>query len=113
MDTSLVKRLSDQLGGPRDGALLRYSLGNALLAEGDVGAAVTQLREAVAFDRSYSAAWKSLAGALEVLGERDAAMAAYRDGIAVAAARGDKQAEKEMRVFLRRIERMEQPKPRC
>ncbi|MGA9421873.1 MAG: tetratricopeptide repeat protein [Rhodanobacteraceae bacterium] len=106
MDSGLVKRLSDQLGGPRDGALLRYSLGNALLAQGDATAAVMQLRQAVAFDRNYSAAWKSLGVALARSGEHDAAMAAYRDGIAVAKARGDKQAEKEMRVFLRRIERM-------
>jgi hypothetical protein len=35
----------------------------------------------------------------------DAALAAYRDGIAAAHARGDKQAEKEMTVFARRLSR--------
>jgi hypothetical protein len=39
------------------------------------------------------------------LGEKEAAAAAWRKGIEVAAANGDKQAEKEMNVFLRRLQR--------
>ena len=39
----LVTRLRGQLGGPRDGALLRFSLGHALHAVGDSAAAVRQL----------------------------------------------------------------------
>ena len=38
-------------------------------------------------------------------GRNEEALTAYREGIAVAHARGDKQAEKEMTVFARRIER--------
>ncbi|HET6545165.1 MAG TPA: tetratricopeptide repeat protein [Rhodanobacteraceae bacterium] len=109
MATDLVDRLRGQLGGPRDGALLRYSLGNALLANGDAEAAAQALREALGFDPEYSAAWKMLGKALEQSGDRGAAMTAFRDGIAIAQARGDKQAEKEMRVFLRRLERTDQP----
>ncbi|MOA42617.1 hypothetical protein D3C78_1646820 [compost metagenome] len=38
-------------------------------------------------------------------GEPQQALQAYRDGIAVAEQRGDKQAAKEMTVFARRIEK--------
>jgi predicted Zn-dependent protease len=92
-------------GGPRDGALLRLSLANALLAEDDVAAALVELRATLGFDPGFSAAWKLLAQLLASNGETSDARAAYQAGIAAAATRGDKQAEKEMRVFLRRLEK--------
>jgi Flp pilus assembly protein TadD len=110
MDTSdFIARLRAQVGGPRDGALLRFSLGNALLGHGDAIGAATAFREAVAFDAHYSAAWKLLGRALESAGDDDGAIAAYEHGIAVAQARGDQQAEKEMAVFLRRLRRTRAP----
>lgn len=104
-ETSLVARLRAQVGGPRDGALLRYSLGNALLAANDAAAAVRELRAALAFDASYSAAWKQLGHALVAAGDATAAAEAWRRGIEAAEARGDVQAGKEMAVFLRRLGR--------
>lgn len=101
----MIERLRAQIGGPRDGALLRYSLGNALLAAGDAAAAAEALRAAVAFDPAYSAAWKLLGRALEACADFDGAREAWHRGIEVAAARGDVQAGKEMAVFLRRLER--------
>ena len=101
----MIERLRAQIGGPRDGALLRYSLGNALLAAGDATAAAEALRAAVGFDPAYSAAWKLLGRALEACADRDGAREAWQRGIEVAAARGDVQAGKEMGVFLRRLER--------
>jgi len=103
MNEALVARLRAQLGGPRDGALLRYSLGNALLAAGDARGAATALREAIAFDPAYSAAWKLLGRAELDAGDREAARAAWTRGIDVAEARGDVQAAREMRVFLKRL----------
>ncbi len=93
-------------GGPRDGALLRVSLANALLAHSDASAAIEQLRAALKFDPDYSAAWKLLGKTLADTGDTPAAIEAYRNGIAAAVKRGDKQAEKEMSVFLRRLERL-------
>ncbi len=101
----MIERLRAQIGGPHDGALLRYSLGNALLAAGDAAAAAEALRAAVGFDPAYSAAWKLLGRALEAGADFDGAREAWRRGIEVAAARGDVQAGKEMAVFLRRLER--------
>ncbi len=102
---ALIANLRSQCGGPRDGALLRYALGNALLEADDAAAAVEEFRHALRFDARYSAAWKLLGKACLAADDREAAAEAWRQGIVVAQARGDKQAEKEMGVFLRRLER--------
>jgi len=104
MSSPLIANLRAQCGGPRDGALLRFSLGHALLAEGDAPAAAEELRHAVRFDPRYSAAWKLLGKALLAVEDRAGAADAWRQGIDAARERGDKQAEKEMAVFLRRLE---------
>ena len=104
MNETLIANLRAQRGGPRDGALLRFSLGNALLASGDAADAAEELRQAVAWDPNYSAAWKLLGKACLALGDKAGAAEAWRQGIGVAQTRGDKQAEKEMTVFLRRLE---------
>jgi len=103
MNDALIANLRAQCGGPRDGALLRFSLGNALLAAGDAAGAAVELKQAVVFDPNYSAAWKLLGKACLALEDKPGAAEAWRQGIAVAQARGDKQAEKEMTVFLRRL----------
>jgi Tfp pilus assembly protein PilF len=97
--------LRAQCGGPRDGALLRYSLGSALLDGGDASAACEELQRAVEFDPRYSAAWKALGKACLARHDHDAAAAAWQQGIAVASERGDQQAAKEMTVFLKRLTR--------
>jgi len=102
---ALIASLRSQCGGPRDGALLRYALGNALLETGDAAAAIDELRHALRFDPRYSAAWKLLGKACLASDDRAGAAEAWRQGIAAAQERGDKQAEKEMVVFLRRLER--------
>lgn len=93
------------LAAGKDGALLRYSLGNEYLKAEDPTRAAEHLARAVALDSRYTAAWKLYGKALAATGRDAEALAAYREGIAVAVARGDKQAEKEMTVFARRIER--------
>lgn len=101
--SSLIASLRKQCDGPRDGALLRFSLGNALLGENELAAAIGELQRSLAFDPLYSAAWKLLGKAALAAGDEVAAAAAWQQGISAAATRGDKQAEKEMAVFLRRL----------
>ena len=103
-----IERLEKLLGTPRDGALLRFSLGLEFLKADDAAKAAQYLRDAVAKDPGYSAAWKLLGKALTESGRPAEAIEAYRAGIAAAQTRGDKQAAKEMTVFLRRLEN---PKP--
>ncbi|MHB1056899.1 MAG: tetratricopeptide repeat protein [Rhodanobacter sp.] len=108
MNTALIASLRQQCGGPRDGALLRFSLGSALLAAGDATSATEELRRAVGFDPAYSAAWKLLGKACLANGDEASAAEAWRSGIDAATQRGDKQAEKEMGVFLRRLDKTRQ-----
>ena len=92
------------LASGKDGALLRFSLGNEYVKAGSAARAVLHLQRAVDFDGNYTAAWKLLGRALADSGRHDEALEAYRSGIAVAQRKGDKQAQKEMQVFLRRLE---------
>ena len=98
-----IENFEAMLAAGRDNALLRYSLGSEYLKQGDAEKAAGHLRHAVEHDPKYSAAWKLLGRALADAGRPDEALAAYRQGIAVAEARGDVQAAKEMGVFARRI----------
>ena len=100
-----LERLRAMCGGPRDGALLRVSLANALLEQHGAAAAIGELRRALEFDADYSAAWKLLGKVLAESGDAAAAIDAYEKGIAAARKRGDKQAEKEMAVFLKRLQK--------
>jgi len=98
-----VERFEALLAAGKDNALLRFSLGMGYLKAGDPLRAVEHLRAAVAHDPAYSAAWKLLGRALADTGDAAGAIAAYESGIAAAEQRGDKQAAKEMTVFLRRL----------
>ena len=97
------------LAAGRDSALLRYSIGNEYAKLQDWDHARDALERAVAMDPEFTAAWKLYAKALEGSGDAPAALAAYRRGIEVAKRKGDRQAEKEMTVFARRIERASGP----
>ena len=101
----MISALEKLLGTPRDGALLRYSLGLEYQKAGSPDKALEHLREAVKRDPLYSAAWRALAKTLAELDRPAEALAAYRDGVAAAQRKGDRQAEKEMAVFARRLEK--------
>ena len=98
-----IESLEKMLGGPRDGALLRFSLGNEYLKAGNPAKAANCFKDAVDRDPQYSAAWKALGKARAEAGDNIGCLAAYEQGIAVAEARGDIQAAKEMTVFANRV----------
>ena len=105
MSGPTLENLLKLLGTGRDNALLRFSIGNEYLKVEQPEAAIEHLRIAVQQDPAYSAAWKLLGRALEAGEHHQDALTAYREGVAVAERKGDKQAAKEMTVFARRIER--------
>ena len=109
MAGSTLANLLNLVGTPRDSALLRFSLGNEYLKQGDSASAAAHLRHAVTKDPNYSAAWKLLGKALAESGAAAEALEAYERGIVVAEARGDKQAAKEMTVFARRLRKRQPP----
>jgi predicted Zn-dependent protease len=103
MAESAIHRFEAMLSEGRDSALLRFSLGNEYLKLGEPDRAAAHLAVAVSLDPHYSAAWKLLGRAQLEAGKADAAREAWQRGIEVAEARGDKQAAKEMQVFLKRL----------
>jgi tetratricopeptide (TPR) repeat protein len=101
----MVSPLEKLIGTARDGALLRYSLGLEYQKAGQLDKALEHLREALGRDPLYSAAWKTLGRVLTDLDRPEEALEAYRQGIEAARKKGDRQAEKEMSVFARRLEK--------
>ena len=109
MTSTIITNLEKLLGGPRDSALLRFSLGNEWLKAGDPAKAAECFSAAVERDPNYSAAFKLLGKALADSGQIEAAQQAYAQGINIAESKGDLQAAKEMRVFAKRLSKPTAP----
>ncbi len=101
----MITSLENMLAKGVDNALLRFGLGKGYLDAGNGEQAAEHLRRCVEHDPNYSAAWKLLGKALQLQGDLPAARIAWAQGIAAAQAKGDKQAEKEMNVFIRKLDR--------
>ena len=102
---SLIENFEKLLASGTDNAMLRFSLGNAYYQAGEFEAAIAHLERALEQDPGYSAAWKIYGKALADSGRTEQAREAYGKGIEHADSKGDVQAAKEMRVFLRRLEK--------
>ncbi|HLT90545.1 MAG TPA: tetratricopeptide repeat protein [Woeseiaceae bacterium] len=100
-----IDALLAMLRAGRDSALLRFSLGSEYRAAGRDAEAVEHFEHAVRLDPDYSAAWKLLGRSLEATGRDAEAAGAWQRGIEAAERKGDRQAAKEMAVFLRRLEK--------
>lgn len=100
-----VAALERLLAAGHDNALLRFGLGKAYLDSGQPEQTAEHLQKCLGFDPNYSAAWKLLGQACQRLGMLEEARQAWHNGLEVARKRGDKQTEKEMTVFLRRLEK--------
>ncbi len=100
-----LRSLLAMLERGQDSALLRFSLGSEYLGDDEHILAAEHLQHAVELDPNYSAAWKLLGKAHAAQDCTAEAIDAYRQGIKVATANGDRQATKEMTVFLRRLEK--------
>ena len=99
----IIKNLESMLDKEQDNALIRYSLGNEYLKAKKFTDAIKHLHKAVELDHDYSAAWKLYGKALSENDQVNEAIQAYENGIAVAGKKGDIQAAKEMKVFLKRL----------
>ncbi|MEK1905171.1 MAG: tetratricopeptide repeat protein [Pseudomonas sp.] len=101
----MLESLEKLLGKGVDNALLRFGLGKGYLDLGQPDLAAEHLQKCLGFDPNYSAAWKLLGQACQRQGLGEEARLAWHNGLEVARKRGDKQTEKEMLVFLRRLEK--------
>jgi predicted Zn-dependent protease len=106
-----IEALLGMLDRGQDSPLLRFSLGNEYRAAEQHEDAVKHLEQAVKLDPGYSAAWKLLGHSLQSSGRTEDAMAAWRAGIEAAKRKGDRQAAKEMAVFLKRLEKKRNNEP--
>lgn len=101
----MIKSLEKLLAEGKDSSVLRLSLGNAYVDKNPLRA-TEHLRKALAMDGENPAIWKALGKALSALGEIHEAQMTYAKGIAVAEKKGFVQAAKEMKVFLRRLQKL-------
>ena len=102
---TLIANLEALIAAGKDSPAVRFGLGKACLERSDPAASRRHLERALEMDPAYSAAWKLLGKACVEGGDAGGAADAWRRGIAAATAKGDRQAAKEMEVFLRRLER--------
>ncbi|GGM11035.1 tetratricopeptide repeat protein [Pseudomonas asuensis] len=101
----MLESLEKMLAKGMDNPMLRFGLGKGYLDAGDATQAAVHLQRCVEQDAGYSAAWKLLGKALDQQGDSDGARTAWQTGLAAAQAKGDKQSEKEMTVFLKRLDK--------
>jgi predicted Zn-dependent protease len=100
-----IASLEKMIESGRDSALLRLTLARLLLRENDPAAAEHHLQKSIQLEPGYTAAWKELGKSRQLAGNDKGAAEAWSQGIEAAQENGDKQAEKEMQVFLRRLSR--------
>lgn len=103
MSDRILANFQSMLKQGQDNALIRFSLGNAYLNSKNYKQAIEHLALALKHDPDYSAAWKLYGKALAGDGRNDEAITAYQQGIEIAENKGDIQAAKEMKVFLKRV----------
>lgn len=101
----MLESLEKMLAKGVDNALLRFGLGKGYLDAGEPAQAAEHLQKCLGFDPGYSAAWKLLGKACHGQGLIEEARQAWHNGLEVARKRGDKQTEKEMQVFLRKLDK--------
>ena len=100
-----IESLESLIGTNRDSALLRVTIAHALLMQEKTSEAQEQLTRATEMDPAYTAAWKQLGKVCVSLDDTEGARKAWQSGLEAAISNGDKQAEKEMGVFLRRLDK--------
>lgn len=102
---NLEDRLEALLAAGKDAPQLRVSLAQACLERGDAAGAVSHLERAIEQDAGYTAAWKFYGRALLAAGRESEARRAWQTGIETADRKGDRQAGREMQVFVNRLDK--------
>ncbi len=108
MSAAMTDKLEQMLAGGRDDAMLRFGLGSAYFNSNEFPQAIVHLKACIAHDAQYSAAYKLLGKALLRTGNQDEAIQVLSAGLPIAIARGDKQSQKEIEVFLTKANRAQE-----
>ena len=105
MIMTVVERFETILAGGTDSSSLRFALGTEYTKLEKMPLAIEHLSRAVVQDPEFSAAWKLLGKAQVEVGLTEDATDSYRKGISAATRHGDIQAAREMKVFLKRLQK--------
>jgi len=99
------EKLEKLIEGGRDGYESRLAAAQARLAAGDAQKALIHLEKAREFNADRSMLWQLMGKACLETGDQVGAHEAWQQGIEIARQLGDKQAEKVMAVWLRRLKK--------
>lgn len=89
-----------------DSPMLRLTLGTTYWKSGNLEQSIEHLEQAVLQKTDYSAAYKILGRAYMDAGRLHEATTAFENGLAAASDNGDKQSEKEINVFMKRLAKL-------
>lgn len=104
-DKSPLEAFEEMAVKAPDNVMVRYSLGREYLKAKRYAEAERELREALRLKPDYSAAYRELGKSLVGLNRLDEAREIYTKGAQVAGEKGDLQTQREIEVFLRRLEK--------
>ena len=107
-DKSPLETFEELAAKAPENVVVRYSLGREYLKAKRYAEAERELREALRLKPDYSAAYRELGKSLVGLERPDEARKIYTKGAEVACEKGDLQTQREIEVFLRRLENMEE-----
>ncbi|MDJ0956659.1 MAG: tetratricopeptide repeat protein [Arenicellales bacterium] len=102
---SLKDNLERMLANGRDDAMLRFGLGSAHFNEKNYAQAIPHLEACIKHDAKYSAAYKLLGKALFKVGKDEESRSVFEAGLPIAIDKGDKQTEREILAFLKKLDR--------
>ncbi|HEY7905458.1 MAG TPA: tetratricopeptide repeat protein [Wenzhouxiangella sp.] len=100
VDVSVIERMIEQ---GRDSYEARLAVGQAHLKQGQFDRAIEHLAKACEMSPQKTVAWQALGQAHVKNDQPDLARESWQQGIEVAKANGDQQAEKVMAVWLKRL----------
>lgn len=99
----LIDNLEKMLASGNDSSMLRFGLGSAYFNEKQYLQAISHLEKCIEMDSHYSAAYKLLGKAQLKLGMNNPAKITLERGLEQARLSGDKQTEREMLTFLKKL----------
>ena len=101
---SLKDNLEKMLVEGRDDAMLRFGLGSAYFNEKNFTQAIPHLEVCIKHDAKFSAAYKLLGKALFKVGKNEESRSVFEAGLPIAIDKGDKQTEREILAFLKKLD---------
>ena len=101
---SIADNLEKLLATGNDNALLRFGLGSAYFNDKEFTKAIPHLESCITQDPEYTAAYKLLGKSLFKTGSNIESRKVFETGLPLAIKNGDKQTEKEILVFLQKLQ---------